>query len=499
MSMDSTIGRPLHFSGDVGSAAAAAGWKGTAEAVRRGANGVAEEYAGSLFQQLIIQMLTANGQAADAANGAAGGDAPGAASDSGGGTLAEMFLTGDNGSETGLLYETTGENVPVEGSYLQGGTGSPAIPSGGQPDELQVLMTAMTGLTPVLNSAQITVGSQAEYGSEAISAAAGNDAGMPAGLEALFMNGGNAEVPAGTAVPQEITAEGVVRTTGAYDSGGKASIAAHAGQVSSGGNSGIPVSAETVSDAAANSSRTEQSVSNAVTTQRQDGRTAEAFGGLQPTDAESESSDAAWKSDKAFGEAAADTGRIPQEAQNLQNVVQTRAAEQNPDSPFVNRAEPYSQIRDEILAKLEQKGPSEFKMQLEPAELGQIDIKFKLSEGKLIIDILAASAKTQALLTSQVDKLIASLGLQNVQVESVQVGQQANAQGQDGSQGQGYQTNAGMDFSQRRQQDRLQDEVFKGGSLNGMHGLQQQEARDSGPAGRIEAFRYGSYRMDYIV
>ncbi len=48
----------------------------------------------------------------------------------------------------------------------------------------------------------------------------------------------------------------------------------------------------------------------------------------------------------------------------------------------VESVPPYSQIRDEILTKLEQSGSTEFKMQLDPEDLGQIDIKLKLSEGK---------------------------------------------------------------------------------------------------------------------
>ena len=87
----------------------------------------------------------------------------------------------------------------------------------------------------------------------------------------------------------------------------------------------------------------------------------------------------------------------------------------------VEKTEPYNQIGREIQLKLEQKGPMEFTMQLEPKDLGQIDIKLKVNEGKLVIDIIAVSSKTQALLAGQVDKLITSMGLQHVEVETVQV------------------------------------------------------------------------------
>lgn len=174
------------------------------------------------------------------------------------------------------------------------------------------------------------------------------------------------------------------------------------------------------------------------------------------------------------------------------------AAAQNLLTRSVEKAEPYSQISGEILAKLEQKGPSEFKMQLEPEDLGQIDIKLKLSEGKLVIDILAANSKTHALLASQVDKLISSMGLQNVQVESVQVSHQMNSQSQD-SQSQNSFLNAAMDFSQRRQQEQSRGDLNKGADLNGTFGFQQNETQEGNPADRVEAFRYGSYRMDYTV
>lgn len=175
------------------------------------------------------------------------------------------------------------------------------------------------------------------------------------------------------------------------------------------------------------------------------------------------------------------------------------------DAPALNHLtqsaeapEPHTQISEEILAKLEQKGPAEFKMQLEPGDLGQIDIKLKLNDGKLIIDILAANSKTQALLTSQVDKLILSMGLQNVQVESVQVGQQMNSQSQD-SQNQGYPMNSGMDFSQRKQQEHFQKEFLNGGSLPGVIDPRQNETQVNNTANRIESFRYGSQRMNYAV
>lgn len=165
------------------------------------------------------------------------------------------------------------------------------------------------------------------------------------------------------------------------------------------------------------------------------------------------------------------------------------------------KAEAYSQISSEILSRLERKSSSEFRMQLEPEDLGQIDIKLKLSDGKLIIDILAASSKTQSLLTNQVDKLIASMGLQNVQVESVQVGQQMSQQSHDG-QNQWQGMNFGMDFSQRRNQEQLQKDLFNGGSPGGSGSASQSEAQEVGSAdltGSMDLRRYNLHRMNYTI
>lgn len=96
------------------------------------------------------------------------------------------------------------------------------------------------------------------------------------------------------------------------------------------------------------------------------------------------------------------------------------------------KPEPYSQVSNKILEDIPQKGVRELSVQLEPEELGKIDIKLKMANGKLTIDIIAESQKTQALLMSQTDKLVMSLGLQNVQVEQVQVTNPAAQQTQTG-------------------------------------------------------------------
>ena len=156
--------------------------------------------------------------------------------------------------------------------------------------------------------------------------------------------------------------------------------------------------------------------------------------------------------------------------------------------------EAHNQIRDAVLAKLEQKGANEFRMQLQPESLGQIDINLKLSDGLLTINILADSSKTQALLTGQVDKLISGMGLHNVQVESVQVNQQMNPDSQ-GGQNQAYTGNSGMNFSQ------------SGRDSSGEQGWRQLGAGSFGVQGEMSAeadrsvYPLGTsfYKMDYVV
>jgi len=167
----------------------------------------------------------------------------------------------------------------------------------------------------------------------------------------------------------------------------------------------------------------------------------------------------------------------------------------------IEKLEPYGQIGKEIFSKLEQKGPMEFKMQLEPEDLGKIDIKLKLNEGKLIIDIIASNAKTQALLTSQVDKLVQSMGLQNVLVESVQVNQQTNQQtnqlGQD-SQNLAFAMNAGMNFSQKKHQEQMQEQLTRQKNLsNAISPL--NDVNQGIEAVRNIGLRNGTRKMDYSV
>lgn len=141
------------------------------------------------------------------------------------------------------------------------------------------------------------------------------------------------------------------------------------------------------------------------------------------------------------------------EAQTTERVLTGAVdnAGSSKDVPEILKTEVYSQIGREVLTRLEQKGPMEFSLQLKPKDLGTIDIKLKISEGKLVIDIMAANAKTQLILSSQVDRLITNLGLQNVRIESVQIGPMDQ-----GITEQQYAMSGGTSFSQRRNHEQTE-------------------------------------------
>ena len=178
------------------------------------------------------------------------------------------------------------------------------------------------------------------------------------------------------------------------------------------------------------------------------------------------------------------------ETQALTGVNLSGTENLKPLNMAAERVEPYSQIGREIQLKLEQKGPMEFKMQLEPKDLGQIDVRLKISEGKLIIDIAAASSKTQALLVSQADKLVMSMGLQNVEVETVQVNLQADQRSGEGLQGHLQQQQEHLEQQARNRQNAGQSpsQPYAGDAANHPESALESVIR-----------RNNFVRMDYTV
>jgi hypothetical protein len=166
--------------------------------------------------------------------------------------------------------------------------------------------------------------------------------------------------------------------------------------------------------------------------------------------------------------------------ENLQKVEITKS----------EKSEPYNQIGQEILKRVENKKPVVFTMQLEPKDLGKIEVRLKINEGRLVIDIMAANSKTQALLAGQADKLIHSMGLQNVQVENVQIERLGDYQNADRQEGFSAMNNGETDSPGKRHSN--QSQGGKGGSLNPVETVQDE-------AGDPEKARSSFTKMDYLI
>ncbi len=494
MNIDNNLGMAL-FSKDLSGMTAIGDFQGMT-------NGVSENSEGPLFQQLISQLLTEkNNQITDALGDNLSGGEKGKSGRIGD-LLSELLLAGGNlakmrlQNEGNVIGESAENKVQSEEAVL-------TDENVGAMEAIQALMAGLNNAMPVSNTEKVlpefeTGNATAEELSAGIVSVktAASDLGMP---ETQKYIPGNPETES---IPEEMTVPANDKTTvpdGKTDQTEASSILQTAGktvqtdaafpsQLDSTTNENTIKSANEKSEVQKGTSGQEFKISEPGT----DKQTAAA--GIQTQEAITD------RVEKPKIEA----NGASQDRMGFQNTMQgavttSEVAEPSPLTQPVEASEPYNQIREEILSKLEQKGSTEFRMQLEPEDLGQIDIKLKLSEGKLVIDILAANSKTQALLTGQVDKLIASMGLQNVQVESVHVSQQMNSQTQDNSQSQGYTMSSGMDFSQRRQQEHLQQEFLNGSKITGTFNLQQDEVQNNNPANRIESIRYDSHRMNYAV
>jgi len=170
----------------------------------------------------------------------------------------------------------------------------------------------------------------------------------------------------------------------------------------------------------------------------------------------------------------------------------------NVEPSKVEKPAVYSQIADEIVTTLEKKGPCEFKLQLNPAELGEIDIKIKISDGKLSIDIISARQETQELLSSQVDKLTTKLGIQNFHVENIQVNPSNSLLSQSLS-GQGFMLNMGMNLSSRKQQENAKEKnnLKIDGTGNGIQGLKGSDV--AFPENNLKSAKFDLYKMNYAI
>lgn len=97
------------------------------------------------------------------------------------------------------------------------------------------------------------------------------------------------------------------------------------------------------------------------------------------------------------------------------------------DRPNGTTPTPVKQIETELIRNLEDQ-KMEFRMQLQPVELGKVDVRMALEGGKLTV-VIISTAKTNELLTKQVESLAATLKLTSPELTSVQVVAQSTESG----------------------------------------------------------------------
>ncbi len=100
--------------------------------------------------------------------------------------------------------------------------------------------------------------------------------------------------------------------------------------------------------------------------------------------------------------------------------VQIRGMQVEELPKFVPQPTPVRQVEVQMLKHLEQ-GKTEFRMQLAPEELGKVDVRMLLEDGKLTVQIVTATAKAAQELQRTGESLVASLRMAGAQLETVQI------------------------------------------------------------------------------
>lgn len=109
-----------------------------------------------------------------------------------------------------------------------------------------------------------------------------------------------------------------------------------------------------------------------------------------------------------------------------QGIQQRMTSEGTPVNPIApepaqqtERPAPFVQVADKIAEAATKGEPTALKMTLNPEQLGEIEIKIDMTQGKLQIGITAENPETLNLLSGQLEKLTARLGLQQFQIEGI--------------------------------------------------------------------------------
>lgn len=156
------------------------------------------------------------------------------------------------------------------------------------------------------------------------------------------------------------------------------------------------------------------------------------------------------------------------------------------------------QVAQKILQNFEPNKPMVLQMTLSPEKLGDIEVQLKFDQGKLVIDIMAASRETQNLLGKQINQLVRGLALQNVQVETVHINTPVEASSTAGNTS--SLMNSGSDFSQQQNNAQLRESFLRNDSIQNSLLGNGSESDDEGIISIAQNLQYnGQRRINYYV
>ncbi|MBC3804989.1 hypothetical protein GH808_11160 [Acetobacterium fimetarium] len=166
-----------------------------------------------------------------------------------------------------------------------------------------------------------------------------------------------------------------------------------------------------------------------------------------------------------------------------------------PTTPKVALAQ---QVEQKVLQNYDASKPVSFTMTLSPENLGDIDVQMKYDQGKLVIDIMAVSKETQKLLGKEINQLVRSLALQNVQVDSVHVNTPVEQTTSSSNQNSASLMNGGSDFAQQQQNDaQLRESLIRNSRI--FNSLKQASDEDMNVTIPQNLLNNGNYRVNYLI
>jgi len=174
------------------------------------------------------------------------------------------------------------------------------------------------------------------------------------------------------------------------------------------------------------------------------------------------------------------------------------SSNKGPEVGHSAKVEVAQQVEQKIIQNFEPAKPMTLQMTLSPDNLGDIDIKLSYNQGKLIIDIMAASSETQKLLGNQINQLVRGLALQNVQVETVHLNTPVEAT--ENGESMGYLLNDGSQFSQQQNNAPLKEQFLSKGTIqNNAFSNGAQDSNDE-LISLAQNLQYnGQRRINYLV